>query len=481
MIEFQLNPSDFEVILPEIVLSVGGILMLFMEIYLKERKAIHQWTAFAFFALAFYLVISMGGGASDGFGGMVRSDLFSQFIAGTVLIGGALTVVLGKEYLVNREWHRGEYYSLLLFASVGMLFMAKGVDLIIIFLGLELLSISLYILVGFFRERLFSNEAALKYLLLGAFSSGFLLYGIAFIYGSYGTTNLIEIRAAGSPTGLPFLLVGMSLLLVGIGFKVAIVPFHMWSPDVYQGAPTPVTGFMATTTKAAAFAAMLRIVIYGFPLDEIDWTPLFWILTVLTMTVGNVLAMQQNNLKRMLAYSSIAHAGYIMVGITAASVSATGGTLFYLLGYLFMNIGAFTVVQLIEGKGETRLEFEDYSGMAKRNPVIALTMALFMFALAGFPLTAGFTGKFYLFYSAVNEGFIWLIIIAVLNSLASVYYYLRVIIHMYMKEGERDVEPVVVSFSVRAALGICALGLVYLGVIPGRFIEIAKNAVITLF
>ena len=183
----------------------------------------------------------------------------------------------------------------------------------------------------------------------------------------------------------------------------------------------------------------------------------------------------------MLAYSSIAHAGYIMVGITAASVSAAGGTLFYLLGYLFMNIGAFTVVQLIEGKGETRLEFEDYSGMAKRNPVIALTMALFMFALAGFPLTAGFTGKFYLFYSAVNEGFIWLIIIAVLNSLASVYYYLRVIVHMYMKEGERDVEPVVVSFSVRAALGICALGLVYLGVIPGRFIEIAKNAVITLF
>ena len=216
MIEFQLNLSDFSVILPEIVLAVGGMLMLFMEIYLKDRALIHQWTAFAFFAVAFYIVIGMGGAALDGFGGMVRSDLFSQFIAGTVLIGGALTVVLGKEYLVNREWHRGEYYSLLLFASVGMLFMAKGIDLIIIFLGLELLSISLYILVGFFRERLFSNEAALKYLLLGAFSSGFLLYGIAFIYGSYGTTNLIEIRAAGLPSALPFLWVGMSLLLVGI-------------------------------------------------------------------------------------------------------------------------------------------------------------------------------------------------------------------------------------------------------------------------
>ncbi len=273
----------------------------------------------------------------------------------------------------------------------------------------------------------------------------------------------------------------MSLLLVGIGFKVAIVPFHMWSPDVYQGAPTPVTGFMATTTKAAAFAAMLRLVIYAFPLDEIDWTPVFWILTMLTMTVGNVLAIQQNNLKRMLAYSSIAHAGYIMVGITTASVSAAGGTLFYLLGYLFMNIGAFTVVQLIEGKGETRLEFEDYSGMAKRNPVIALAMSLFMFALAGFPLTAGFTGKFYLFNSAVNEVFIWLIIIAVLNSLVSVYYYIRVIIYMYMKEGEGDAEPVVVSNGVRAALGVCAFGLVYLGVMPARFIEIAKSAAATLF
>jgi len=362
----QLNITDFNVIMPEIVLSIGGMLLLFLELFMKERKSFHQWTTFALFILAFWMVAIYGGDGVSGFGGMVRADLFSQFISYTVLIGGALTVLAGKEYFIQREWHRGEYYSLILFASAGMLFMARGTDLLIIFLGLELLSISLYILVGYFRDRLISNEAGLKYLLLGAFSSGFLLYGIAFIYGAIGSTNLMDIRAAGSPMGVTFLYIGLSLLFVGLAFKVALVPFHMWSPDVYEGSPTPVTGFMATTTKAAAFAAMLRILLYSFPQIQIDLIPLLWALSALTMTVGNVLAMQQKNVKRMLAYSSIAHAGYLMVGITIGSNVGASGMLFYLLGYLFMNIGAFTVVQLLEGKDESRLGLDSYAGLAKK-------------------------------------------------------------------------------------------------------------------
>jgi len=480
-LDFQLNISDFNVIMPEIVLSIGGMLMLFLELFMKGRNSFHQWTTFALFSLAFWMVAINGGVGISGFGGMVRADLFSQFIAYTVLIGGALTVLAGKEYFIQREWHRGEYYSLLLFASAGMLFMARGTDLLIIFLGLELLSISLYVLVGYFRDRLISNEAGLKYLLLGAFSSGFLLYGIAFIYGAVGSTNLMDIRAAGSPMGVTFLYIGLSLLFVGLAFKVALVPFHMWSPDVYEGSPTPVTGFMATTTKAAAFAAMLRILFYSFPQIHIDLIPLLWLLSALTMTVGNVLAMQQMNVKRMLAYSSIAHAGYLMVGITTGANVGAAGMLFYLLGYLFMNIGAFTVVQLLEGKDESRLGLDSYAGLANKRPVLSLAMTVFMFALAGFPLTAGFTGKFYIFSSAVNEGFIWLIVIAVLNSLISVYYYLRVVVYMYMKPDEGEVEHVPISYPARLGLLLCVYAVFHIGILPSSFIRMAENAVSSLF
>jgi len=467
--------------MPEIVLSIGGMLLLFLELFMKGRKSFHQWTTFALFIIAFRMVAIYGGDGVSGFGGMVRADLFSQFISYIVLIGGGLTVLAGKEYFIQREWHRGEYYSLILFASAGMLFMARGTDLLIIFLGLELLSISLYILVGYFRDRLISNEAGLKYLLLGAFSSGFLLYGIAFIYGAIGSTNLMDIRAAGSPVGVTFLYIGLSLLFVGLAFKVALVPFHMWSPDVYEGSPTPVTGFMATTTKAAAFAAMLRILLYSFPQIQIDLIPLLWALSALTMTVGNVLAMQQTNVKRMLAYSSIAHAGYLMVGITTGSNVGASGMLFYLLGYLFMSIGAFTVVQLLEGKDESRLGFDSYAGLAKKRPVLSLSMTVFMFALAGFPLTAGFTGKFYIFSSAVNEGFIWLIVIAVLNSLISVYYYLRVVVNMYMKPVEAEVEHLPVSYSARLGLILCVYAVIHIGILPSSFIRMAENAVSSLF
>ena len=481
MIDFQIVPADFYLLLPEMVLSVGAMLLLFLELFLKGNKTVQQWTAFAIFVVALSLLLSQESSGATGFGIMMRSDLFGQFISAVVLIGGGLTVLLGKEYLVSREWHRGEYYSLLLFASVGMLFMVRGLDLLVIFLGLELLSISLYILVGYFRDRLFSNEAALKYLLLGAFASGFLLYGIAYTYGSYGTTNLNEIRTMGSPESMTFHWIGLSLILVGFSFKVALVPFHMWSPDVYQGAPTPVTGFMATTTKAAAFAAMLRILFYGFPADIAEWTPLFWFLSAVTMTVGNVIALQQSNLKRMLAYSAIAHAGYLMIGVTVGTETGAAGMLFYLLGYLFMNIGAFAVVQYFEGKDETRLDFESYAGLAKKHPLISLAMTLFMFALAGFPLTVGFTGKFYIFTTAINQGFVWLIVIAVLNSLISVYYYLRVVIYMYMKPLEEEIEFSPMELPAKVALTVCVYAVLHLGVLPGNFITLAREAVSAIF
>ena len=481
MIDFQINPADFNLVLPEIVLSIGAMLMLFMELFLKGKKTLHQGTAFTIFIIAFILLLSQETDGRTGFSMMVRSDLFGQFISAIVLIGGGLTVLLGKAYFVSREWHRGEYYSLLLFASVGMLFMVRGLDLLVIFLGLELLSISLYILVGYFRDRLFSNEAALKYLLLGAFASGFLLFGIAYIYGSYGTTNLHDIRTIGSPESITFYWIGISLILVGFSFKVALVPFHMWSPDVYQGAPTPVTGFMATTIKAAAFAAMMRILFYGFPAENTDWTPLFWFLSVATMTVGNIFAIQQSNLKRMLAYSSIAHAGYLMIGITVGSEVSSAGMLFYLFGYLFMNIGAFAVVQHFEGIDETRLDFESYAGLAKKHPAISLAMALFMLALAGFPLTVGFTGKFYIFTAAINQGFVWLILIAVINSLISISYYIRVIIYMFMKPVEEETEISSMELPTKVALTVCVYAVLYLGVLPGNFITLAKEAVSALF
>ena len=481
MIDFQLNPADFSLLLPEIVLSIGAMLMLFMELFLKNNKTLHQWTAFIIFIAALILILFQVPDSSTGFGKMVRSDLFGQFFSVIILIGGSLTVLLGKAYFIRRDWHRGEYYSLLLFASAGMLFMVRGLDLLVIFLGLELLSISLYILVGFFRDRLFSNEAALKYLLLGAFASGFLLYGIAYIYGSYGTTNLMDIRTAGSPESITFYWIGISLILVGFSFKVALVPFHMWSPDVYQGAPTPVTGFMATTTKAAAFAAMMRILFYGFPAENVDLTPLFWFLSAATMTVGNIFAVQQSNMKRMLAYSSIAHAGYLMIGITVGSEIGSAGMLFYLLGYLFMNIGAFAIVQHFEGEDETRLNVESYAGLAKKHPAISLAMTLFMLALAGFPLTAGFTGKFYIFSEAINQGFIWLILIAVINSVISVYYYLRVVIFMFMKPAEEQAEFTLMELPAKVALAVSVYAVLHLGILPGNFITLAKEAVSALY
>jgi NADH-quinone oxidoreductase subunit N len=343
------------------------------------------------------------------------------------------------------------------------------------------MSISLYILAGFNRSSVKSNEAGMKYFLLGAFSTGFLLYGMALVYGVTGTTRVAKIAEIiaqmSTPADNTMLLIGMFLLLTGFLFKIAAAPFHMWTPDVYEGAPTPMTAFMSAGPKAAGFAAMLRLLLVAFPTMVAEWSDLLWILAVLTMTIGNFTALRQDNIKRMLAYSSIAHAGYALVGLTAANSTGTAGILFYMLSYAFMNIGAFAVIILVGKKGEANGTVMDFAGLGKKHPLLAATMALFLLSLAGMPPTAGFIGKFYLFSGAIQEGYIWLAIIGVLNSAASVYYYLRVTVYMYFKPGEEEFEWVTVTAPIALALVVAAAGSLIPGVIPSMLLQYAVEAV----
>jgi NADH-quinone oxidoreductase subunit N len=367
---------------------------------------------------------------------------------------------------------------------VGMMFMSAGADLITIFLGLETMSIAIYVLVGFVKKDIKGNEAAIKYLLLGSFSTGFLLYGIALIFGATGSTNLVAIYShlnLSANVSFPMLLFGMAFLIVGFGFKIASVPFHMWTPDVYQGAPTVVTAFMSAGVKAAAFAAFLRVFVYALPSLQPNWTVILWVLAILTMTIGNLAALLQENIKRMLAYSSIAHAGYIMIGMVAARHApndiGTYSILYYLLAYTFMNMGAFIIVVLYGKHAEDNLNVGDYAGMGYKYPVLGATMAIFMFSLAGIPPTAGFMGKFYVFAAAVKGGFIDLAIIGVINSVLSVYYYLRVTIMIYMREPAADAPPLKFSRAATLATTIAALATMILGIFPDTFITLARQSV----
>jgi len=383
---------------------------------------------------------------------------------------------------MNREGcNHGELYPIILFTTVGMMLMASGTDLMVIFLGLEVMSVSLYVLAGFNRNNLKSNEAGLKYFLLGAFSTGFLLYGMALIYGATGTTRIAKIATIIGQMTLPsaniMLVAGMLLMFTGFAFKVAAAPFHMWTPDVYEGAPTPMTAFMSTGPKAAAFAASLRIFLIALPTLQAEWGQLLWVLAVLTMTVGNITALRQDNIKRMLAYSSIAHAGYCLVGFAAGNGTGTAGILFYMLSYAFMNIGAFAIIILVAKKGEPNGTVMDLAGFGFKHPILALAMTIFMFSLAGVPPTAGFIGKFYLFSGAIQKGYIWLAILGVLNSAASVYYYLRVIVYMYMKEPNEEFEWTVVTAPVALALLIAVAGTLIPGVVPSLLLELAQNAI----
>ncbi|MBI4642995.1 MAG: NADH-quinone oxidoreductase subunit N [Deltaproteobacteria bacterium] len=472
---------SLESIGPWITLSVFAIAILLTDaLSPKGNRTAAPVLALVGLAVAGFQTVSLWGKTGMDFARMVYVDNFSFFFYIVFILGTGLTVLLSLQYLKDYGKNLAEYYALLLFATVGMMLMASGSHLIMIFLGIEVMSIAVYVLAGLFREDARSNEAALKYLLLGAFASAFLLFGMAMLYGASGGTlflNDLPARLAGAETFKPLTLLAVALLIVGFGFKVASVPFHMWTPDVYEGAPTSVTAFMAVGVKAAAFAAFARVFFLAFPVLQPDWQMVLWVLAVATMTLGNIVAIAQTNIKRMLAYSSIAHAGYLLVAIIAANQLGAVSLMYYLLAYTLMNLGAFGVVILVGRKKDSYLSIYDYSGLGFQHPVLAASMALFMFALAGIPPTAGFVGKFYVFSAAVQAGYIWLAIIGVMNSVVSVYYYLRITVLMYMKPAEADLGPVSFAPAVTATLALTALGVLLIGVFPGFIYDLAMNSV----
>ena len=467
---------------PLLIVTATSLACLLLDLVPSPRK-VHM-TAVGVLGLAGAALASalMWGGPAISFQQMVVADDFALFFNGIFCLSTALVLLLSVGYARRQGIDVGEYYVLLLFAAVGMMLMASALDLLIVFLGLELMSLSLYVLAGFFRTRPTGNESAMKYFLLGAFSSGFFLYGIALLYGATGTTNLARLAAAlGTPGAArePLVLAGFALLLVGFGFKMSAVPFHQWAPDVYEGAPTAVAALIATGSKAAAVAALLRVLL-ALRAIQPDWALLLWLLAALTMTVGNVIALAQRNLKRMLAYSSVAHVGYMLVGLTAGAEAGGAAVLFYLVVYTVATVGAFGVILLLEHKGAEAVDVEAYGGLSASHPVLALVLTVCLLSLIGLPPTAGFVGKFYLFSAAIRGGFIWLAIIAVLNSVVAAYYYLRIIIYMYMREPEKDGVQAVLTPAAGLALALAVWATFHLGLLPGTVFAFARRAIAPL-
>jgi NADH-quinone oxidoreductase subunit N len=442
------------------------------------RPGLYLLVAIIGLITAGYVIAQSGGGERSLFGGMLLLNKFTLFLDILYLSVGLATLVFSQGYLEKRGGEtQGEYPALILFSVIGMMLMTRANDLVMVFLGLELLSLSLYVLVGFLHHSLLSNEAGLKYLLLGAFSTGFFLFGATLIYGTTGSTNFNNIASAislGAILSNGYLSLGIGLLLIGFAFKVALVPFHMWSPDVYQGAPTTITAFLCTAPKAAGFGALLKVFIIAFPVVFSHWENLFWILAALTMTVGNISALMQSNVKRMLAFSSISHAGYLVLGVLVLDSVGLSAVLFYLVIYSIMNLGSFAIIAAVE-KEESGLGLEDYRGLATRHPWLAAAMTLFMISLAGFPPTAGFIAKYGLFSAAVANGYIWLVVIAVINTLVSVFYYIRLIVNMYMEEEGKALDPVS-TMPARMLIGILAIFVIIFGVAPSYLLEMAAEA-----
>ena len=479
--DFAIPVIPWGPLLPHLILAGVATAILLVDCFLPRAQ--RGWLA----ALAMggiaaaALAVRAAAAPEPLLGGMVVADGFARFFHLVFLMVAALTILLSAGYLHREGLEHGEYYALVLFATLGMMIMAGSLDLITIFLGLETLSISLYILAGFQRAADKSNESAIKYLLLGAFATGFFLYGVALIYGATGTTKLAGVARAlaGGGGGRSLLLsLGAGLLIVGLGFKVAAVPFHMWTPDVYEGAPTSVTAFMIAGTKAAAFAALLRIFFYALPSRQADWVPILSVLALLSMIVGNVAAIAQQNIKRMLAYSSIAHAGYVLVALASGrDALAASSALFYLIVYALMNLGAFAVLIALTERGEPRLDIADLAGLGPRHPFLGFAMAVFMVSLAGFPPTAGFMGKFYIFSAAVQAHQVGLAVVGVLTSVVSAYYYLRVTVVMYMREPAAEPGPGSATPGLVLTAAVAAAGTLYLGLFPARWWELAERSV----
>ena len=480
-----LTPADYSTIWPLIFLTVWACVLLLVDLFIpKERKGITALLSVLGLALTLGFTLAQIGEGLTGFNDMVVLDGFSVFVNALLLVSGLLGIALAYGYVKRMGLERGEYYTLLLFSVTGMMLMAQAADLIVVFLALELLSIPLYVLAAFARPRVESEEAGLKYFLLGAFATGFVVYGTALVFGATGSTNLAAIvgNAAPGSENLLLLSIGAALILVGFGFKVAAVPFHMWTPDVYQGAPSAVTAFMSSGAKIAGFAALLRVFATAFPSIAVDMTGILWALAALTMILGNVIAIAQTNIKRLLAYSSIAHAGYILMAFVpygnpdVAPVSIAAG-LFYLVAYAVTNFGAWGVVIALEKSEGKGLEIADYAGLARKHPALAAAMTVFMLSLIGLPPTLGLVGKIYLFRAVIAGGFYGLAVIGVLTSLISAYYYLRVVVIMYMRDGEPQTErePFLDLTTIATAIATVAISLV-----PQFLFAWASSAVVLL-
>ncbi len=465
-------------ILPEIILTVMGMVVMFAEPLLgarSSRKPLGYLSLAALVAalLASFYQVNYYGTA---FFGMVRVDAFSIFFHVTVIIISILAVLSSLDYLDVQNIRAGEFYGLILMGTVGMGLMSSAMELVMMFIALEISSISTYILAGFRRRIATSTESSLKYFLLGSFATAFFLYGVALIYGSTGTTNIPKVAAAlatGNVSGLTYM--ALALMFVGLGFKIAAAPFHVWTPDVYEGAPAPVVALMSTGPKAAAFALLLRVLFGAFGQIGEWWLPLVWISAALSMTIGNLGALLQNNVKRMLAYSSIAHAGYVLVAFASRQEIGIAAAIFYTATYAAMNVGAFAVVSHFASEGERYTSIDDYAGLGRRSPVLAITLTIFMLSLIGIPLTGGFMGKFLVFSAALKANLVWLTIIGVINSAIAAYYYLRLIVVMYMSEGDDSVVLTPVPVAVAASLILAAGLTLYLGLVPGQVIDMATR------
>ncbi len=488
-------------ILPEIIVAVVGTLVMLYDCFApNQRRVSGAMSLIGLIAASvalFYLWSTDSFNQQAAWGGMIALDNLRLSFTFVFLFVSAMTVLISTVWVERENVPVGEYHAMLLFATVGMMLMASGNDLVIIFLGLETLSIATYVMAGLRRTDLRSNESAMKYFILGSFSSAFLLYGMALIYGATGSTNVSEIALKVADPNFPaLLLIGGAMLLIGFGFKVATVPFHIWTPDVYEGAPTPVTAFMAAGPKAAGFASFIRVFVIGFPLIAASqasgylhdsWITALTVMAILTMTFGNLAAIVQNNVKRMLAYSSIAHAGYALVGFIGAGMAQTiekrdeaiASVSFYMLTYAVTNLGAFAIVTLLGQKNDRRTEFEDYSGIGFRAPVLAFTLSLFMLSLLGLPLTAGFMGKVMVFRPALEAGSSMLnllVVVAVINTAISAYYYLRLIVVMFFRERASEWIAPRIPASLAAVLIITVLGVLYLGIFSENVLESFKRA-----
>jgi NADH-quinone oxidoreductase subunit N len=471
--------TSIQRVAPEIALCFFGVLIMMVDPFVSPaRKRSLGWLGFigALAALGCVRVAAWDPGPA--YSDLMRVDAFSIFVH-VIVIGAAALAILGSmQYLEVEGIQRGEYYALVLFATAGMGILAGANELVTAFVGLEMSSISTYVLAGFRKRAIQSNEASLKYFILGSFATAFFLYGIAMVYGATGTTriDLVQTVLQGLPHPPALAILGLGLIFVGLGFKVVAAPFQIYAPDVYEGAPTPVTALLASAPKAATFALMLRIFYVSFGSASSIWFWAVWISAVLTMSIGNLAALVQSNVKRMLAYSSIAHAGYILVAFAASTAVGVAAVLFYLAAYALMKVGAFLVLAHLGQTGEKRLEIQDYAGLGHKQPVLAACFSLFLLSLLGLPATGGFLGKFFAFQAALDSRIVWLVVIAAINSVVGAYYYLRVIVTMYFWEPSKEYAPTSVAPALTVALSVATAGTIYLGLFPARILALAKTA-----